>query len=327
MSDESPIAAPRLALLGANALLGREVKVQLAAAGFPADALTLFDFEDVAGLLTDYGDEARVVLETVADDVIEHDVVCLCGDRQTAHDYLQRLRDAEKLGVDCTGAWLAEEGVFPWIPGISAAPSMTENRAVVVPQAATLVLGATMAALGDLAKNAAASVFIPASEHGDAGLRELSQQSTAVMNLLECDTDVFGRQMAFDMWAAPDAPPGDPATVASVLSRLNIPAPAISQVAAPIFHGMTISMFIPGGDEAALAEALQSAGVIGDTPIEGTIDSPLTVVGNAGLHARIRADAAGCWIWIVADNLHVRAAAAVAAVLSMTGSSVSDAVQ
>jgi aspartate-semialdehyde dehydrogenase len=318
--------APRLALLGANSLFGKEVKAQLAAAGFPAEAISLFDLGEVAGLLSDYGDEARVVLETVADDVMEHEIVCLCGDRDTAGEYLGRVLTADRLGLDCTGAWIAEDDAFPWIPGITPAPSMTENRALALPQAATLLIGAFIAALGELASGTAASVFLPASELDDAGLLELSQQSTAVMNLLKVDTDIFGRQMAFDMWPPASDDAHDPTSLPRALERLGISVPAINVVAAPVFHGMALSAFVPRAGAGDVADALRNADVH-LTDDDSDIDSPLTVVGNAGLHARVRGDVAGCWVWVVADNLHLRATAAVAAILTMTGGKVSGAVQ
>ena len=64
-SESSQVKNLRLALVGASSLLGVEVKDQLAASGVPRDAVTLFDLKEVAGVLTEYGDEARVFAETV----------------------------------------------------------------------------------------------------------------------------------------------------------------------------------------------------------------------------------------------------------------------
>ena len=189
-SAEPDNALARLALVGANSLLGKEIKDQLAAAGFPGADLMLFDLEEVAGLLTDYGEEARVLSETIAEQVLDHELICFCGDPETARDYLPQLLDADRRGLDCTGAWVDDEEVFAWIPGVSQSPRMADDRAIALPPASTLLLGAVGAALGELARGAVANILVPATELGDPGLRELSQQSTAVMNLIDVEADV-----------------------------------------------------------------------------------------------------------------------------------------
>jgi aspartate-semialdehyde dehydrogenase len=325
--DDTPPQPARLALVGAASLLGKEIKDQLAASGFPGEQLALFDLEEVAGVLTDYGEEARVFAETVTERVLQHELACFCGDPADAADVLAPLLDAGRLGLDCTGAWLADERAFPWIPGASTPPALESNRAVAVPPGAALLLGRTVASLGELAAGASSNVFIPATERGDAGLEELSQQSTAVLNLLDVDLDVFGRQQAFDVWLPHAESPLCDARLAAALERMELPASAINVVSAPVFHGIALSTFVPGASAAQVSAALLEGGFEqagGDKPV----DSPVRAVGRGGLHAlQVRDDAAGAWIWVVADNLHARAAAAVAAIHTMLGLGVSDALQ
>ncbi len=338
MSATDPDTAfPRVALVGANSPLGKELKDQLAAAGFPGEEVALFDLEEVAGLLTDYDAEARVLLETVAEQVLDHELICFCGDPETARDYLPRLLAADRRGLDCTGAWIGAEDAFAWIPGVSQPPSMANDRAVALPAAAALLLGAAGAALGDLARGAAANIFVPATELGDPGLRELSEQSTAVMNLLEIETDVFGRQMAFDMWPMSRAAPQGAEAVTATLTRLGIGEPATNVIAAPVFHGMALSLFVPGATGDELTEMLRDAGFrMSESMEENTaagesvslVDSPLRVVGKSGIHVtNVRDDGRGAWVWATIDNLQARAAAAVAAILTLSGCDVSDALQ
>lgn len=357
-ADAHPPSLPaRLALVGAASLLGKELRDQLAAAGFPGAAVTLFDLEEVAGVLTEYGDEARVFATTVAERVLGHELVCFCGDRAQAADFLDPLLAAEGLGLDCTGAWLADRRAFAWIPGATNPPRIVTQRATVIPPAAVLLAGGAVAALGELAERAAMSVFLPATERGDAGLEELSQQSTAVLNLLAIDDAVFGRQQAFDMWLPADGHPLGAAELGATLARLGLTVPALEVVSAPVFHGMALSAFVGGADAATVRRALQGGG-IDVSPEAGTgrsskanagpppkkakrsakraakptpataIDSPVRAVGHGGLHAMaVREEVRGTWIWLVADNLHTRAAAAVAAVHSLLGVPVSDVLQ
>ena len=219
----------RLALVGASSLLGKEVKDRLAATGFPGAALELFDVDDVAGVLTDYGEEARVFAEAVSDRVLAHELVCFCGDRATAEQYLEPLLAAETLGLDCSGAWLSDARSFIWVPGSSTPPQLDQQRAAAIPQAAALLLASVAAALGDVMKRASANVFLPASERGDAGIEELSQQSTAVLNLLDVDRAVFGRRQAFDVWSPTAEHPLGGQSLRATLERLGIPTPAHRQ--------------------------------------------------------------------------------------------------
>ncbi|MGD8328172.1 MAG: hypothetical protein PVJ49_01970, partial [Acidobacteriota bacterium] len=299
--DETPAPQPgRLALVGAASLLGKAIKDQLAASGFPGDQVALFDLEEVAGVLTDYGEEARVFAEAISERVLQHELACFCSDTASAAGYLAALLDAGRLGLDCTGAWLADERAFPWIPGASTPPVLESNRAVAVPPGAALLLGRTVAALDELATGSSSNVFLPATERGDAGLEELSQQSTAVLNLLDVDLDVFGRQQAFDVWLPHAESPLCDARLAAALDRLGLPATAINVVSAPVFHGIALSTFVPGASAAQVSAALLEGG-FEEAGGEDPVDSPVRAVGRGGLHAlQVRDDAAGAWIWVVA---------------------------
>ena len=331
MSTESTQHDPsRLAVVGASSLLGKEIKDQLAASGFPGEAVTLFDLEELAGVLTDYGEEARVFAETVTERVVHHELVCCVGDQSTAVDYLPAVLEAGSLGLDCTGAWLDDDRTFPWIPGTTAPPGVENHRAIAIPDGASILLGTTMAALGDLGAPVTANLFVPASELGNAGLQELLQQSTAVLNLHEVEIEVFDRQQAFDMWVPSPHRARSGERIGALLGRLDIRAPAINIVSAPVFHGMAMSMFVAGADAHGVAAALQAGGiqVAGAEAEQDPADSPARVVGRPGIHAiAVRQDAGGVWIWSVVDNLHARAAAVVAAIHTLLGEPVSGAPQ
>ena len=313
-------SSPSVALVGAASLLGREITEQLAASGLPSECVTLLDFEEIANMLTEYGDEARIMLDTATDDLRRHDVVCFCGDRSVADEHLAGLLDHDRIGIDCTGAWLERSEACVWLPGTTPTPSLAEHRAIALPGAAATLLGTTLAALGDAGRDAVATVLLPASEDGDRGLQELSQQSSAVMNIEGIDQEVFGRQRAFDLWPAGDE--SGARRVGSELEDAGLPVPRITVIAAPVFHGTSAALFLPAATAAAVEQALRSVGIpIGDEADGGsTIDSPVRAVGTAGVHAAaIRDDTGGAWAWMVIDNLNARATAAVAAIHAVLG--------
>jgi len=314
--------------VGAASLLGKELKDQLAASGVPPAAVTLFDLEEIAGILTDYGDEARVFAETVSESVLAHELICFCGDPATAGGYLEGVRRGGARGIDCTDAWLGDPDAFIWIPGVSKAPTGSDDRTIVIPPAPCLMLGTILAALGDGGDRAAATVFIPASDLDKAGLQELSQQSTAVLNLEEVDVEVFGRQLAFDIWPAAGDRTGDALALASLLARLDFAAPALQLVSVPVFHGIAMSLFVPDADADKVSAALLDAGITVGADDGKPIDSPVMVTGAPGLHAiDVRPDRNGVWLWLTIDNLHARAAAAAAAIHALSGSGLSAGLQ
>jgi len=327
--DSAPPKTARLALLGAASLLGKELKDQLAASGFPGEAVALFDVEELAGVLTDYGEEARVFAETITERVLAHELVCFCGDRDSAAGYLDPLLEARGLGLDCTGAWVEDERAYPWVPGASEAPRLQDHRALAIPGAAPLVLARLLSALDGHGTHISADLFVPATERGDAGLHELSTQSTAVLNLIEIDQEVFGRRQAFDLWLPPADSPLCADRIRRVMARLSLPTAAINVVSAPVFHGITLSVFVAGSSASDLGAALREAGLedSGEST-DDPVDSPVRAVGHAGLQGlQLRDDDGGTWVWAVADNLHARAAAAVAAIHTLLPAEVSDQTQ
>ena len=327
-SESSQFENLRLALVGASSLLGVEIKDQLAASGVPRDAVTLFDLKEVAGVLTEYGDEARVFAETVSENLLTHSLICFCSDGKTATESLDAILASGKVGIDCTQAWSDDPRAFAWIPGVSAPPARNDQRAIVIPSAACLMLGTTLAALGKLGEQVSVTIFLPASDLGEAGLQELSQQSIAVLNLEEVDTAIFGRQLAFDLWPTAGLRDETQKVLVNELGKLGFVAPPIQIVRAPVFHGLAMSLYVPDVDASEVSTALFDANVVVGNEDGVQIDSPLLVTGTPGLHAiSVRPDHHGAWVWLTIDNFHARAAAAVEAMWAMSTPEFSDGLQ
>ena len=311
-----------VALAGASSLLGGEIKDQLAASGFPGQAVALLEAEELAGLLTEYGEEARAMTAAVREELLQHDLICLCGSAEFAAEQLQPLRDAGQLGIDCTGAWAHAPGTYLWLPGTNAEPELESNPAIALPSGPGQLVAVAMAALGELAEGAVATVLVPASERGHRGLKELSQQAIAVLNLEELEEAVFGRQLAFDIWPQPaSGEHGSEQDLADELRRLDVHPPALSVLAAPVFHCIGAKVYLPAAAPDAVSTALGEAFSLGATDA-GTIDSPVRVAGQPGIHVGgIRPeDSGGTWVWLITDNLKARAGAAVDAIHALLGS-------
>lgn len=301
------MSAGRIALVGATSQVGEELKVQLARAGYPGSQVQLLDLDEQVGLVTDYGDEARVVLEAARESVATFRLACFCGQPEIARALAPAVADAGGIAVDCTGAFatgdharLAGAGGDDDGPGI-----------VSIPHPASLLLAA-LARAEDL-QAAVTTLLLPASERDSPGTDAMARQATALLSFGEADDseeDVFGRRVAFDVW--PEQ--GDVAErIAGELRRLDVASPHLFLLRAPVFHSLSATTWLPGREVDAVAASLADAGVLVDARDRRSrsIDSPARAAGQIGLHATsLRADGDGVWLWAVLDNFHAIAAAA-----------------
>ncbi len=312
----------RVALVGASGPLGREVRSCLEQAGFPGAALVLLDLDEEVGLLTDYADEARVILEAAADNVADHPVACFCGLPELVERLGARVRDAGGIAIDASGAsWGDMEARLVDIDTVQEAVA-TGPGMISVPHPATLLLSSLAAALGNLMADASVTLLLPASERGTEGLEELARQATALLNFAETPTAELGRRVAFDAFPVP----GDDPTMRLVptqLKRLGRPCPRLGLLRVGVFHELAASVHLPALPPDRAAAALCDAGVlVGAADAEGReLDSPANIAGQATAGAAEPRDdgRGGSWLWIVQDNHRAVADIVAAAALAATG--------
>ncbi|MCZ2156360.1 MAG: hypothetical protein LC114_21065, partial [Bryobacterales bacterium] len=177
--------------------------------------------------------------------------------------------------------------------------------------------------------------FLPASEHGDAGLDELHQQTVKLFAFEDMPKVVFDAQLAFNLLAALGAE-ADAEKLTTVEQRVRgeLPGilPAVSEfpislrvVQAPVFHGLSFSVWLTG--EAARDSGALERGLRGELvdvwPTENGAPNNVAAVGDAGISVGdIRsdeADADACWLWMTADNLRLRAVNALGAARTKLG--------
>jgi aspartate-semialdehyde dehydrogenase len=296
----------RLALVGAASLLGREIKERLAESGLPGEAIVLLDLDDEAGLVTDYGDEARVVAEAAASSLRGHKIVCFCGDDSTTRQFAPIVLDDGATIIDCLGVLHEEARVW-------GAPDAAAARVLTIPHGGTALLSALGEAI-DL-EGAAATLMLPASELHDSGPEELAQQAAALLSFdAEEKGGVFGRRQAFDMWPDAGAKGGPAVRVRAELRALGATVPRLTTVRVPVFHSIAATLLLPGATAEETLAKLHDAGIGVDDEARGErIDSPARVAGHAGIRiADVRPDpAGGTWLWALADNYLMAASAVV----------------
>lgn len=310
----------RIGLVGSTTQLGEEVRDQLADAGLPGESLELLALDEVAGTLTDYGDEARVLLDAAEESLADLDVVCFCGEAETLREFAPRIVSAGGLVLDATGTGLEDGSERLTLPALGRVPDPGRPGLVSLPSPATLLLAPPLVALGE-PTGVVATVLLPASSIAAGAIDELADQAVGILNLDEVPDEVVGRRLAFDAWPiVPDeaATDGD-SRVTSELDRLEIPSPVTCSLRTGIFHSVAATVFLPEIDADDARRRLQDAGIVQLTGEEELpVDSPARAAGRSSetqLGAVWNVDG-GCWLWLLLDNLQATAAAAVSTLMA-----------
>jgi aspartate-semialdehyde dehydrogenase len=329
---------PKIALIGADTLLGREIQEVLDK--HVGTSMSLFAANGEGGFGEEDGEAAyRGPFDEAALKAAE--VVVVAGTQEGAERVYQLALGcggARKV-VDATGfldarpeAWIAA--------ALENSRVQTESWLLVVAHPAATVLALLMARLASVAPidRAVIEVFEPASQLGKRGITELQQQTTALLAFRPLDRKVFDAQLSFSMLAAygeeaaarlVDAEQRILSHLATLLHRTAQtapwPMPSVRLVQAPVFHGYSISCWIEftlRPDIAKIAAALGSE----EIDVRGAdLDAPsnVGVAGQTGVHVGdLRTDpncARSIWLWAVADNLRLSAAAVERLLLATDG--------
>jgi len=315
-------AVGRIAVLGAASPAGAHVKAALADRGVAGNRVDLYGHRSGVAVLSEYDGEARLVQAAGELDAAGCAAVFVCEPGHDGND-LAAAAEAGTLIVDLTGS----------IPGsvlAGSASSPADRRVVAVPHAVTSLLTALLAPLQAALGLTRASAFVlrPASDFGEAGLEELREQTVHLLRFESTPTEVFGRQLAFNVIPEHLLPLGEDGSGVRIVHecRVLLGDPglpiAVSQVLVPTFFGHAVSAQIdlarPGRDEAIAAlRAAPGVTVASDPDTGTTLDAP----EEPGLLVA-RIDAVGpstLSVWALGSEAGVMAAGRAIAVASAAG--------
>lgn len=324
----------RIGIVGAASLLGKEVAEALAESPLASSDVVLLDNEDTAGRLSSAGEEASFIQKLEADSMSGLDIVFFAGDVEMTRAYFSAARQANASVVDLTYAVENEpeailRGLWGGLAPQTKQPDLTTPAVVSAHPAAlmlALIVGRVKSKLQ--IRTVAATFFEPASEHGQAAMDELHQQTVSLLSFQSLPREQYDAQVAFNMVPAL----GDAAklNVSAIRERIlqhyrlvsggEIAQAVVVQLAqAPVFHGYTASIFVELASASTTREF--EAAVQGDRVdlVGGESDPPsnLSVAGQSDMLLQVRsADEEGggtrFWMWVAADNLRVAAANAIA---------------
>jgi aspartate-semialdehyde dehydrogenase len=328
----------RAAIVGAGSLKGKEVAEVLNERNFPAVDIRLLDDDESLGQLEAMGDEISFIQRVRAEQFEHVDFTFFASDQESTQRSWKDARDAGSTIVDLSGVledqpganvrclWVERERGQVALPELQPGPCVTAH-----PAAITLALLLLRARKAGAIRRVVATIYEPASEHGQRGMDELHQQTVNLLSFQPLPKDVFDAQVAFNMVAryGNKSQPALDSVEATVLRHYrkiagdDAPVPSVLLLQAPIFHGHAMALFLEM-DHAVEVEDWKRV-LAGDHIAipGGEEDAPSNVssAGQADIQLSIKMDPTqpnGVWLWAAADNLRVSAVTAVECAESMT---------
>jgi aspartate-semialdehyde dehydrogenase len=334
---EAPTGSYRVAIVGAGSLKGKEVAEVLEQRNFPSAEIKLLDDDEALGQLEALKDEITFIQSIRSEQFDRVDFTFFASDAECTRKNWKPALKAGSAIVDLSYALEDEPGTAiraPWIerqlaqsvtPKLELVPEVSAHPAAVV--LALLVLRANSRCA---IKRAVATVFEPASEHGQKGVDELHEQTVNLLSFQQLPKSIFDVQVAFNLVSRYGE--NSPSPLSSVTERIvkhyrriasgQAPQPSIQVLQAPIFHGHAVSLNLQFDRAADLAEISQALTGEHVSLIGAGEEGPSNVnaAGQNDILVSVRPDAAdtnSLWIWATSDNLRVAAVTAVEAAENM----------
>ncbi|MCB9688499.1 MAG: hypothetical protein H6735_25910 [Alphaproteobacteria bacterium] len=319
----------RVAVVGATGALGGEIVKVLDAVRWRPSGILPLARPTTSTTHVEYGGESLPVDDLDADALEDADAVLVAVPPSAAGPAVEA---AVRLGlpvVDASGASASDPQiplVVPWVnpEALQEVPQL----AVAIPDAAATLLASVLGPLrragvdGELT----ATVFVPASTEGRAGIEELSRQVVALFNSQTPPRKVFREGLAFDLLPALGTvgesgwTDRERAVSEQVARLVGGGACDATLVGVPVFSGISAEIVVRTARPVPLELAQRILGDGGARLPEAAgpryLPRPRRVEGHPFAHVgRIRHGAEGrsLHVWASMDNLRTTATAVVAA--------------
>jgi|CXWL01.1.fsa_nt_gi aspartate-semialdehyde dehydrogenase len=302
----------RIAIIDSTTLLGKEVRETLERRSGHHDLVLLTTDENEVGAVTEAYGGAALVLRAEPEALRGVDLLVACGPvaatraliagREPGTTALVLSPDARPADGRAVVAGWNDAGALPGEHLRSPHPAAVALAHLALPLVPLGLVSIT------------ATLVQPASHYGQAALEDLFTQTRNIVAMTASEPSRFGRQLAFNLFPAPDVAPG---AVASALAELGFPARvplAVQVLQGGLFHGLAASVHARFGPNPPAAAAIEAAleaaphveidrgpksrpGMPG--PVEAANEEGVIVGG-----VRAEPGSPGAfWIWAVMDNL------------------------
>lgn len=300
----------RIAIVNPLTLVGNEIRTILRERSFPFTRLALLDASgQSAGTLTEVDSEPVMIASVSQEGLDGLDLVFFCGPPATNREWIERHQQDRFIAIDLSQPTTAENGRLT-IAGLNLDESVDGSEVLVSPHPIAIPTALILDRIQSIVpvELCTGTVIQPASEYEKEGIEELAKQTISVLNVESVPKTVFDRQLAFNLYPAPER--NEETIVSQVRSLIDAqPDVALLVTQGTIFHNHTFSLFVKTKKEVGeerIIEALKASPLFdfaeGDQQF-GTVDA---AGRDEILIADVRRDPSvrgGYWVWAVCDNL------------------------
>jgi aspartate-semialdehyde dehydrogenase len=320
-------------LVGSETLMGREIR-DLVGTSKPGFDLRLVDTGDPSPVKGE-DDDPPVLAELKAQSLSGARGVFLAGPPEANRKAIE-LADGEAVLIDLSFATEERPDARLRAPLVESSDPPEEAEGALVhviahPAAIALALFLRRLQMHDAVRRSVIQIFVPASEHGSAGVAELQQQTISLLSFKNMPRTIFDTQASFNLLAeyGEDAPSPLEETELRIERHLatllalpgdgeGVLMPSLRVLQAPVFHGYSFSAWVEFESNPGV-EAIENGLAAAHIEVRSGEFEPPTNVGQAGQGgiavgaiAEDRNDPNACWFWVVTDNLRLAAENAVA---------------
>jgi aspartate-semialdehyde dehydrogenase len=193
----------RIAVVGATGVVGTEVLSTLLQRDFPAEQLTVLASERSEGEELEYGEETLEVEPVSAETLRGMGLVLLATPADASRTLAPMAQAAGAWVVDVSSAFRAEGNVPLVLPGLNSEllDASFKGRIVSLPSAVTTAVANIVEPLRRAFGVAQVQVtaLMGVSSAGQRGLKELEQQTSALLSGREPEAHVFPHRVGFNL--------------------------------------------------------------------------------------------------------------------------------
>ena len=275
----------RIAVVGATGVVGTEVLSTLLLRDFPAEQLTVLGSARSEGEELAYGEETLEVEPVSAETLRGQGLVLLATPADASRTLAPLAQAAGAWVVDVSSAFRADGSVPLVLPGFnSEALASFKGRIVSLPSAVTTAVAMLVEPLRQAFGVAQVQVtaMMGVSSSGQRGLKELEQQTSALLSGREPEAHVFPHRVGFNLvpqvgafmanspWTEEEA--GWTLECARLFaSKGEVPVVAGTAVQVPTFFGHGLSLQVRLKKPAPVDQARAA---LKDSPALKVLDSP-----------------------------------------------------
>lgn len=322
---------PRIAIIGATGMVGRELLRILEERSFRMSSLQLFASKNSAGETIEFRGDSYTVEELVSVDQINADIAFFAAGSKTSLSFIEPLAQKGTICIDKSSALRMRADVPLVVPEVNASLIKDgKQRIIASPNCVATPLVQVLAPLHEHAEitQVIVSTYQAVSGAGKHGSDELETQVRDLFNLRDVETNFFGKRIAFNV--LPFIPARGPIDafgktdeevklIEETKKILNLPNLSMDVTCArvPVFNGHSLAVTVATKNPIKVDQALdilsKAAGIIIiDHPEKASYPTPLDACGeDLTLVGRIRPNTSsehGLSLWISSDNLRTGAA-------------------